>query len=57
MRNGEYGVGIDVGGGAVSAAVCRPDGEAVPPAGALLHDRYLVLRRGKRTFAGVEVLR
>lgn len=30
------------------------DGEAVPPADALLHGRYLVLRRGKRTFAGVE---
>ena len=30
MRNGEYGLGIDVGGGAVSAAVCGPDGEAVP---------------------------
>jgi tyrosyl-tRNA synthetase len=32
------------------------DGEAVPPASALLHDRFLVLRRGKRTFAGVEVV-
>jgi tyrosyl-tRNA synthetase len=32
------------------------DGEAVPPASALLHGRFLVLRRGKRTFAGVEVL-
>jgi molecular chaperone DnaK len=30
VRNGEYGLGIDVGGGAVSAAVCRPDGGAVP---------------------------
>ncbi|MGY1762137.1 Hsp70 family protein [Geodermatophilus sp. SYSU D00779] len=30
MRNGEYGLGIDVGGGAVSAAVCGPDGAAVP---------------------------
>jgi tyrosyl-tRNA synthetase len=30
------------------------DGEAVP--GTLLHDRFLVLRRGKRTFAGVELL-
>jgi tyrosyl-tRNA synthetase len=32
------------------------DGDAVPPATALLHGRFLVLRRGKRTFAGVEVL-
>jgi tyrosyl-tRNA synthetase len=31
------------------------DAEAVPPASALLHGRFLVLRRGKRTFAGVEV--
>jgi tyrosyl-tRNA synthetase len=31
------------------------DGEAVPPASALLHGRFLVLRRGKRTFAGVEL--
>jgi tyrosyl-tRNA synthetase len=31
------------------------DGEVVPPASALLHGRFLVLRRGKRTFAGVEV--
>ena len=30
------------------------DGEAVVPASALLHGRFLVLRRGKRTFAGVE---
>ncbi|WP_448621891.1 Hsp70 family protein [Geodermatophilus sp. URMC 65] len=30
MRNGEYGLGIDVGDGAVSAAVCGPDGAAVP---------------------------
>ncbi len=30
VRNGEYGLGIDVGGGAVSAAVCGPDGAAVP---------------------------
>jgi tyrosyl-tRNA synthetase len=26
----------------------------VPPASALLHGRFLVLRKGKRTFAGVE---
>ena len=32
------------------------DAEAVPPASALLHGRFLVLRRGKRTFAGVELL-
>ncbi|MFC4065053.1 tyrosine--tRNA ligase [Actinoplanes subglobosus] len=32
------------------------DGEAVVPAFALLHGRFLVLRRGKRTFAGVELL-
>jgi tyrosyl-tRNA synthetase len=32
------------------------DGEAVPPASSLLHGRFLVLRRGKRTFAGVELL-
>jgi tyrosyl-tRNA synthetase len=32
------------------------DAEAVVPASALLHGRYLVLRKGKRTFAGVEVL-
>ena len=31
------------------------DAEAVPPSSALLHGRFLVLRRGKRTFAGVEV--
>ena len=29
MRNGEYGLGIDVGDGAVSAAVCGTDGGAV----------------------------
>jgi tyrosyl-tRNA synthetase len=32
------------------------DGEQVPPASALLHGRFLVLRRGKRTFAGVELV-
>ena len=31
------------------------DGEAVPPASALLQGRFLVLRRGKKSFAGVEV--
>ena len=30
MRNGEYGLGVDVGDGAVSVAVCRPDDGAVP---------------------------
>jgi tyrosyl-tRNA synthetase len=30
------------------------DGEAVVAPGSLLHGRFLVLRRGKRTFAGVE---
>lgn len=30
------------------------DGEAVPGADTLLHGQFLVLRRGKRTFAGVE---
>jgi tyrosyl-tRNA synthetase len=33
------------------------DGAAVPPSTALLHGRYLVLRRGKRTFAGVELVK
>jgi tyrosyl-tRNA synthetase len=31
------------------------DPEAVPPRSALLRGRFLVLRRGKRTFAGVEL--
>jgi tyrosyl-tRNA synthetase len=30
------------------------DGEVVPAESALLHGRFLVLRRGKRTFAGVD---
>ncbi|GID33350.1 tyrosyl-tRNA synthetase [Paractinoplanes brasiliensis] len=30
------------------------DGEAVPPIDSLLHGQFLVLRRGKRTFAGVQ---
>ncbi|MGY1681294.1 Hsp70 family protein [Geodermatophilus sp. SYSU D01176] len=30
MRNDEYGLGVDVGDGAVSAAVCGVDGGAVP---------------------------
>jgi tyrosyl-tRNA synthetase len=32
------------------------DAEAAPPPSALLHGRFLVLRRGKRTFAGVELV-
>ncbi|HEX8345235.1 MAG TPA: tyrosine--tRNA ligase [Actinoplanes sp.] len=32
------------------------DAEAVPPSSALLHGRFLVLRRGKRTLAGVELV-
>jgi tyrosyl-tRNA synthetase len=32
------------------------DGDVPPPASALLHGRYLVLRRGKRTVAGVELI-
>jgi tyrosyl-tRNA synthetase len=31
------------------------DPEATVPSDSLLHGRFLVLRRGKRTFAGVEV--
>jgi tyrosyl-tRNA synthetase len=33
------------------------DGEAVLPSSALLQGRFLVLRRGKRTFAGVELVK
>ncbi len=33
------------------------DADAVVPESALLHGRFLVLRKGKRTFAGVEVAR
>ncbi|MFC7531138.1 tyrosine--tRNA ligase [Actinoplanes sp. GCM10030250] len=33
------------------------DGEAAVPESALLHGRFLVLRRGKRTFAGVEIVK
>lgn len=36
-----------------NAKVVTPD--AVPSADDLLHGRFLVLRRGKRTIAGVEV--
>ncbi len=31
--------------------------DAAPDAGDLLHGRFLVLRRGRRTVAGVEVVR
>ena len=44
------------GGGAYLNNERITDAEAVPPASALLHGRFLVLRRGKRTFAGVELL-
>jgi tyrosyl-tRNA synthetase len=43
-------------GGAYLNNVRITDGEVVPAASSLLHGRFLVLRRGKRTFAGVEVL-
>lgn len=33
------------------------DADAVPEESALLHDRWLVLRKGKRTIAGVELVR
>lgn len=33
------------------------DADAPVPAASLLHGRFLVLRRGKRTFAGVEIVR
>jgi len=33
------------------------DADAVVPESALLRGRFLVLRKGKRTFAGVEVIR
>ncbi|GGJ86878.1 tyrosine--tRNA ligase [Pilimelia anulata] len=44
-------------GGAYLNNVRVADAEAVPGAGDLLHGRYLVLRRGKRTVAGVEIRR
>jgi tyrosyl-tRNA synthetase len=44
-------------GGAYANNERITDGEAVPQASALLHDSFLVLRRGKRTFAGVEIQR
>jgi tyrosyl-tRNA synthetase len=42
-------------GGAYVNNVRVTDGEAVLPESSLLHGRFLVLRRGKRTFAGVEL--
>jgi tyrosyl-tRNA synthetase len=42
-------------GGAYVNNVRVTDGEATVPASSLLHGRFLVLRRGKRTFAGVEL--
>ncbi|MGH3714242.1 MAG: tyrosine--tRNA ligase [Micromonosporaceae bacterium] len=43
-------------GGAYVNNVRVTDGDAAPPADALLHGRWLVLRRGKRNIAGVEVV-
>jgi tyrosyl-tRNA synthetase len=42
-------------GGAYVNNVRVTDGEATVAASSLLHGRFLVLRRGKRTFAGVEL--
>ncbi|WP_091091486.1 tyrosine--tRNA ligase [Micromonospora nigra] len=42
-------------GGAYVNNVRVTEVDAVVPAGDLLHGRYLVLRRGKRSFAGVEL--
>jgi tyrosyl-tRNA synthetase len=44
-------------GGAYLSNVKVTDQEAVPGADDLLHGRYLVLRRGKRTVGGVEIRR
>ena len=44
-------------GGAYVNNVRVSDVDAVVASEALLHGRFLVLRRGKRTFAGVEVTR
>ncbi|GIE92536.1 tyrosine--tRNA ligase [Paractinoplanes rishiriensis] len=41
-------------GGAYANNERITDGDAVPPPTTLLHNSFLVLRRGKRTFAGVE---
>ena len=56
-RQGEV---FDPATGQVSAHVdlaSTSDVDAVVASEALLHGRFLVLRRGKRTFAGVEVTR
>jgi tyrosyl-tRNA synthetase len=44
-------------GGAYVNNVKVADGDAPPPESALLHDRWIVLRKGKRTIAGVELAR
>ena len=44
-------------GGAYVNNVRVSDSEATPSVEDLLHGRYLVLRRGKKTIAGVEVRR
>ena len=44
-------------GGAYLNNVKVPDPDAVPQRSDLLHGRYLVLRRGKRTVGGVEIAR
>ncbi len=43
------------GGGAYLNNVKVPDADFAPQASDLLHGRFLVLRRGKRTIAGVQV--
>jgi len=44
-----------IGGGAYLNNVKVPDADFAPRASDLLHGRFLVLRRGKRTIAGVQV--
>ena len=44
-------------GGAYLNNVKVPDPEAAPEPSDLLHGRFLVLRRGKRTVGGVEITR
>ena len=44
------------GGGAYLNNVKVPEADAAPQPGDLLHGRYLVLRRGKRTVGGVEIV-
>jgi len=43
------------GGGAYLNNVKVPDADFAPQVSDLLHGRFLVLRRGKRTVAGVQV--